>query len=527
MNSPHAHLTRRTTLKLSIAVLASVAVVSALASCSAGGPAASGTSSAHSGSSKTSASLTIDTSGYPASLDPGLQYDSNSYEVYRNIFDQLLSRNPTSHAITADIATSWKEITPTQWRFQIRPGVHFSNGQPLTAADVAYSITRILDPAFASPQSQNLSAISSAVGQGDTLTINTKFPSPTLLSYLTTLSVVPEAYVKKVGNTQFNLKPIGSGPYELESTSPGSQVVLGRNPHYWHGEPQVKTVTFRAVTNLASRVADLQSGKAQIVTALTSDSATQLKGSSAVRVLSTPTERVAQLKFNTLNGGPTNSLDVRKAISLAIDRTAIIKNLEGGFAASVNSPLTPLNLGYDPALPAYKFNPTRAKSLLKAAGAVGDTLVMPTSPSFEADVTQAIQQDLAAVGLKVSIVNSDQATYLKKVQSPQHNWGSLTFNNWSCSCLDADGVLYPQYLTGSVWTSFSNKTFDKLVTEARQTLDTAARKKDYAAALSILNDQVAAVGLFQYYALYGVSSNVQFTPDAQQDLFVADIHVTS
>ncbi len=94
-------------------------------------------------------------------------------------------------------------------------GIKFTNGDPLTGKDVAFSIERILDPNDASAQAVNFSAIAKATGTTSTVTITTKGASPTLLSYLTTLSIVPEAYVKKVGSKKFALNPIGSGPYEL------------------------------------------------------------------------------------------------------------------------------------------------------------------------------------------------------------------------------------------------------------------------------------------------------------------------
>lgn len=256
------------------------------------------------GSAPGSARLTADLASYPASLDPGLQYDTDSYSVYRNIFDQLLHRDAKTNKPVPWLATRWRQATPTTWVFTLRDGVRFSDGSPLTAADAAFSIERILDPKLGSQQNANFSAIASASGHGDTLTIRTKYPSPTLLTYLTTLSVVPEAYVKKVGNAQFNLRPMGSGPYAFVSAIPGSQVVLKRNESYWGHEPPIRQVTFRAVPSPASRVADLTSGKADIADSMTPDTAIQMKSASNLDVRSAPTERVSYLAFNTLKGDP-------------------------------------------------------------------------------------------------------------------------------------------------------------------------------------------------------------------------------
>jgi peptide/nickel transport system substrate-binding protein len=472
------------------------------------------------------AALTVDLASYPASLDPGQQYDTDSYSVYRNIFDQLLHRDPTTNKIVPWLATKWSQINATTWVFTIRDGVKFTDGTPLTAQDAAFSINRILDPSFASQQNANFSAISSATAAGQELTIRTKYPSPTLLTYLTTLSVVPMAYVQKVGNAQFNLKPIGSGPYAFVSDIPGSQVVLARNPNWWGAQPSIKDVTFRAVPDVASRVADLQSGKAQIASELTPDSANQIKGNSGMQVLSAPTERVSYLAFNTIDGGPTNNVNVRRAISLAIDYNSLVNNLEGGYAKRVNSVATPLNSGYATSLPDYGYNPTEAKSLLQQAGVEGQTVTMATSPSYDPQIVQDIQANLQDVGLKVQIENTDQATYLEKVQSPQHNWGSIRFGQWSCSCEDSDGTIYPLFRTGTVWSSYSNAQFDSLVDQARQTLDQNTRTSLYKQAYQLLDQDLPGIGLFQFVAIYGAAKNVGWKPDAQQSFFVADMKLS-
>jgi len=141
--------------------------------------------------------LTVDLQGDPATLDPGRQYDTNSYDVYRNIYDNLLHRNPQTSAIEAYVATAWKAVTPTEWHFTIRHDVRFHDGTPLVAADVEASLARILDRQFNSPQYANFSAIASVKATGpDTLTIITSRPYPVLLAQLVNLSIVSKAYVQ-------------------------------------------------------------------------------------------------------------------------------------------------------------------------------------------------------------------------------------------------------------------------------------------------------------------------------------------
>lgn len=469
------------------------------------------------------ATLTVDQANSPATLDPGKQYDTDSYAVYRNIFDQLLRRDPKTLKIVPWVAQSWTNSTPTTWDFKITPGIKFSNGQPLTAADVAFSIDRILDRSFASPQYANFSAIKTATASGDTVTVTTTAPSPTILSYLTTLSIVPEQYVKQVGDAQFNLQPVGSGPYKLSQWVQGSKVVLTANPDYWNGKPPYGEVAFRTVPADATRVADLQSGAADIALELTPDSATQLKGNAKAKIIATPTERVAYLAFNTLGPAPTDSVTVRQAIAYAIDYQALISTLEHGYAKPVKEVLAPDQFGYDSNVAGYQYDPSKAKQLLASSGDPHPTLIWDTSPAYPTSVVQAIQQQLNNVGFNVQISSTDQATYLKKVQSPTHDWGSIRYGIWSCSCLDADGTIYPLFHTGSIWSSYSNPQFDGAVDAARTTLDSAQRTNDYKTALQILQQDVPGIGLWQYYAIDGVNSNISWDPGPQETFFIPQI----
>jgi peptide/nickel transport system substrate-binding protein len=467
--------------------------------------------------------LTIDQANSPTTLDPGLQYDNDSYYVYRNIFDQLLHRNDTTLAVEPWIATSWKQTNPTTWVFQIRPGVKFSNGEALTGKDVAYSINRILAPSFASPQLSNFSAIASATGTATTTTIVTKSPSPTLLSYLTTLSIVPQAYVEKVGEKAFAVSPIGSGPYELSKWVQGSEVTLKANPTYWGAKPPYPTVEFRTVPSDAGRVADLESGAADIALNLTSDDQAQLQGNSSVKVVTNPTESVAYLALNVLGNTPTKNVKVRQAVADAIDYPALIKDLLGGDAKPVKEVLTPISFGYDASLSGFTYNPAKAKALLAASGDPHPSLTFPADPSYPTDVIQGIQADLEAVGMTVTIANTDAAAYLAKVQGPTHSWGSIRYGTWTCGCADADGTLEPLFHTGTIWSSYSNPAFDKDVDAARGTLNTAARKADYAKAFTVLQSDVAAIGLWQVYEISGVSKDIQWNPGPEESLFISQI----
>ncbi len=158
--------------------------------------------------------IVIDLSGEPASLDPHVQWNPASYYVYRNIFDNLLTRD-NEGKIVGQVAETWDQITDTTLKLTIREGVFFHDGEPLEPSDVVFSIKRIIDPEFGSPQLGQFNKIVDAVAEGNTVKIFTADPYPSLLAQLVKLSIVPEHIISKVGDSKFNDAPIGSGPYAI------------------------------------------------------------------------------------------------------------------------------------------------------------------------------------------------------------------------------------------------------------------------------------------------------------------------
>ncbi len=468
------------------------------------------------------ADLTIDLAADAATLDPQVQWDTDSYSIYRNIFDNLVTRD-VGGAIVPQVATAWRYTDDTTVVFDIRSGISFHDGSPLTPDDVVFSITRIIDPAFKSPQLSQYDQISAAEVTGPAqVTLHTKTPYPVLLAQLVKLSIVPKAAVQKLGDAGFNQHPVGSGPYKLRSWQHGVATTLEAVPTYWRGAPPFATVVFRAVPDVTTRVADLRAGRADLVRGLSPDDAEALKNERGVQVLTMPTERVAYLSINAV-AGPGTDVRVRRAIAMAIDRDTLIDALQQGYARPVKEVLTPANFGYTTDVPAWPFDPDAARKLVKEAGAEGAAVQFITSPVYDRRLNEAVQQMLADVGLKVDIVMMDQPSFLRRRQGPAADAGTLSQGRWSCACQDADGVIFPLFRTGSAWSKYSNPAFDALVDAARSTLDEAKRKQDYRDAFQILHDEVPGIGLFQDVAIYGASPHLKWTPTANEAMFVFDM----
>ncbi len=467
-------------------------------------------------------SLVVDLPGDVATMDPQVQWDTESYTVYRNIFDNLVTRNTTGE-IVPQVATAWRYTNDTTIVFDLRSDIVFHDGSKLTPEDVAFSIRRITDPAFKSPQLSQFDQITSAEVTGPAqVTVHTKSPYPALMAQLVKLSIVPKAYVEKVGDQKFNQEVIGSGPYKLKSWQRGVQSVLEANPAYWRGKPPFATVTFRAVPDTSTRIADLRTGRADITRGLSPDDAEALKTEKALQLLPVPTERIAYLFVNA-QAGPTKDKRVRQAIAMAIDRDTIITALQQGYAKPVNIVLTPANFGYVPDVAGWPFDQAKARALVKEAGATGAKLTFLTSPAYDRRLNEAVQQMLADIGLSVEITVIDQPTYLRRRQGTPEEAGALSQGRWSCACQDADGVIFPLFRSGSIWSKFANPEFDTEVDTARAILDPAKRLAHYRRAFEILREEVPGIGLFQDVAIYAARKELKWTPTANEAFFVMDM----
>jgi peptide/nickel transport system substrate-binding protein len=463
--------------------------------------------------------LIIDLVSEPSSLDPQKQWNPDSYYVYRNIFDNMLTRDDAGK-IVPQIATEWKYKSDTEIVFTIRDGVKFHDGTPLTPEDVAFSVNRIIDPKFASPQLGQFNKITSAEVTGDhEVTIKTDGAYPVLLAQLVKLSIVPKHVVEKVGDDAFNLAPVGSGPYKFEKWQRGVSVTLARNDDYWGDKGPFASAEFRAVPDAATRVADLQSGAADLVVTLDSDLAAQLKGSSTAKPLIALTERVAYIKLNpTL--APFTDVRVRQAVAHAIDKQGLVDGILGGFDKPADQMATPSHFGYVEGIKGNAYDPELAKKLIADAGVSGTHLAFATSPTFDQRIVQAIAQMLTDVGLPVDLQLTDMATYLKHVQSDPDKQPMISFGRWSCACQDVDGVLFPLLHSSSSWSSLRNPDIDKLLDTARNTLDEKARLDAYKKVSEFVASDVPLVPLYQAAAIYGAANGLKWQPTANESMFL-------
>ena len=351
----------------------------------------------------------------------------NTVLLWGNVTEGLVTTDDDGNVIP-ELAESY-ELMDDQvtWRFNLREGVTFHNGEPFNAEAVKFSLDRISGEEFGSLIANYFSAYASATVVDDyTVDIMTAQPSPDFLAVLTSAQIVPPAYTASYPNAQ-NDNPIGTGPYTFTSRS-ADRVVITKNADYWGGPPSgPDTVTGLTRPEVSSRVAGLAAGNEfEVALAIPADLIGEVPG-----VAYNAPSGTMMLWLNGYNG-ITQDPRVREAIVLAVDqegiRTAIIgadTSLSGQCQMAI-----PGNAGYNPNLADQGYDPDRAAQLIEEAGAVGGTLsfAVPTARyTGGEDIAEVVVDQLGAVGLNVDLVLSPYQEWLGSLFEPRESRAEMFF----------------------------------------------------------------------------------------------------
>src|SRR6185437_2850267 len=260
-------------------------------------------------------------SGDVSKFDPHFSTSSNDVRVSFNIFDNLVSRHPDGK-LYPSLATEWKLEGQTTWRFKLRQGVKFHNGDPFTSADAKYSIERTYDPGAKTMVATVLATIERVEAPDpSTLVITTKKPDPLLPARLA-----------------FNAKPVGTGPVRFTSWVKDDRAVLDASPDYWGGKIDMDRWIMRPIPETAPRIAALLKGEVDAITQLPPDQEDRVAANAATRVAGALYAGLYVLAVNSKRPPLDNPL-VKQALSLAIDREAIVKELWRGRGIVPNGPI--------------------------------------------------------------------------------------------------------------------------------------------------------------------------------------------
>jgi peptide/nickel transport system substrate-binding protein len=491
------------------------ALLIALVIAAAGAPA-----SAQPAKPKTGGTLTIGRPTDAISLDPHKATTAPEVWVYGNIIETLVTLDEKMQVRPA-LAERWERVNDRTLRFHLRRGVTFHDGTPFNAAAVKFTIERVINPKTPARGRSWLGPVTGAnVVDDHTVDILTSSPFGPLLNHLTMVFVVgivsPDA-VKKYGD-DFGRNPVGTGPFRFEEWKSNQSITLVRNDRYWGAKPYVDRVVFRVIPEEGARTIAYDRGDLDVLLRAAPVELERLRHDKKTQVNETPGLRIVYVGLNS-GMPPLDDVRVRRALAHAIDVRGINQYVVENAMLPARSVIAPMVFGFkDTQLPEkYAYDPERAKKLLAEAGwtAGGDGVLRKAGKPLELtfwasegrdlkdrEISEAVLAQLTKLGIKVNFQRMEWGAYLNalRVEKPPFNLFTL---GWVTMTGDSDFGLYATFHSANVpphgtqYQYYRNPDVDRLLDEARTSLDPATREKDYGRALELITNDVSWIPIYQ------------------------------
>jgi peptide/nickel transport system substrate-binding protein len=498
-------------------VLTACCTVGVLAACASGGPSSAtgngGSSSAGVGTPVKAGNLVFANPQDAQSLDESTVFDNNSIWIIEQITQPLFTVTSSGKSVQPWLATGYT-VSKDQlaYTLSLRKGVKFSDGATMTSKDVQFSLEQTM------AASQGWGYIDSAIKSvqapsPDTVVVNLKYKWAPILADLALFAngIVPDNYGGKSA-TAFYAAPVGTGPFKFDYWHKGSALKLVRNTYYWQpGKPYLDSVTWTDVPNDNTRQLQVTGGQAQIDQFPAWSTVAQLKANPAVQLSLFPSTETTYLAFNE-HVRPFQDVNVRRAISYAVDREALVKAVVFGNGQPANSLFPPQVPYYDANSGGLQHNVAAAKAALAKSSVpkgFSTVLTVPSGNSDYATIATILQSELKPLGINVSIQTLDPNTANGNFQSGKYD---MSFSLWTMDIPDPDELatfgLDPTSGSKSFFTFYSNPTVVKAVHGAEVTTDSTARQADYnTAQTQAARDAFMAFLYYSPYA-YAQSANV-------------------
>ncbi|HLH24325.1 MAG TPA: ABC transporter substrate-binding protein [Chloroflexota bacterium] len=438
--------------------------------------------------------------------NPYSQSGGDITNAWQSIFQGLV-RMTNERTYEPLVAERWEAVAPTTWRFHIRPGIRFSDGSPLTAADVKHSI---VDRALDDPDSTRRSSISTVQDATvvDDLTVDvvTKVPNATLLGQLATIPITSKALYDRVGKEAADRQPVSAGPYVLHELVPDQRLVMRKNPYYWGDITSAPDeVVIRWLKEPMVALTALLSGEVDMTAPLPPNLTPQLTGN--VRAIQAPSGFLYFMGLGAV--GPLTNKTVRQAINYAVDKDAIINGILKGNAQRADVPLIDTSIGYAPDVtPRYEYDPARARQLLAQAGypdGFAMDLYHPVGRfTNDVDIAAALAAQLGQVGIQVTLKPTETSTFLTQSLA-----GAYPAFLYGAGAIDEPTRYLFQFFhqSGRALSGWHSAEVDRLLEAQIAEFDPAKRDALLRELQAALNDEAPAVWLLSFTNTIGISNH--------------------
>lgn len=462
--------------------------------------------------------LVVGHTGDSISLDPANTTDMDSMRVTINIFETLVKYEKVGREIIPGLAVNWKSSEDGLiWTFHLRENVKFHDNTVLDAQAVVFNFQRWMD--INSPYHDGQFSywnyvfggfpgfIKSVTALSDSV-VEIRLSKP-YAPFLSTLAMPvfsiesPEA-IRKYGKEVYK-HPVGTGPFCFKSWDPGKSIVLTRNDNYRGIPAKVDELEFRVIPSSKERLEQLKQGNIQIADNLGPDDVVEIQNDERLQLFLRPCFNIGYIAMNNQKP-PFGDRQVRTAISYAVDKEELIKEIFEDTAKPAKTLITPLLSGYNEGIEPIEYNITKAKQLLSKAGypnGFKTTLWVMNRPRNyfpkPLETAEYIKKSLAKVNIKVTIKTFDWDEYLNRIRNGEHEMALI---GWTGDNIDPDNFLYTLLSSenakpglASNYSFYKNSEVDTLLTQARQTNDIVFRKNLYRRLLEVVNYDMPALPL--------------------------------
>lgn len=482
-------------------------------------------------------------------LDPHGSNDVPSSNVRNNIYDTLVYQTPELELVPS-LAKSWEQLDELTWVFELRDDVVFHDGSKFNAEVVKANFDRVLDPLVGSARSFLFSVITDVeVLDEYKVQIKTEYPFAPLLAHLAhdgggmlskeaiekdyenafkeagvsreELEALKdedeEEYEEKLAIVQetlgqyVTLNPAGTGPFKLESRTPGEQLTLARFDDHWGEKAKADKITFKVVGERSTRIAEIEAGTSHIIDNIGSENVEQLEANENVTVHYQDSVSLNYIGFN-MNKEPFDNKLVRQAISWAIDGNVIVDGILDGYGLAAKGPLAPDVFGYDESIEGIGYDIDKAKELLAEAGYADGfkTTIWTNDNADRVYIAEYVQQALKELNIEVEIQELEWGTYLDRTANGEHDMFIL---GWSTVTADADYGLYALFHSSAHGDTgnrsfMSNDELDDLLDKGRAEIDPEKRFEYYYRAQEIIVDEAPMVFINHTQYLNAYSNEV-------------------
>ncbi|KAJ04258.1 ABC transporter substrate-binding protein [Sulfitobacter mediterraneus] len=487
-------------------------------------------------------SVTIGLTSDPSHLYPLAGEELSSNIMYYHLYDPLVKR-AGDLSFGPGLAESWENVDETTWRFKLRDGVTFHNGNAFTASDVVFTVEKARE----SIRPDLVANIASITAVDDTtVEITTPKPYAVLPNDLAELLILDEEYTTATGDTDMDLKPMGTGPYMLDQWIKEEKLVLKAFDGYWAGAPKIKEVTFRPITNPATRTAALLTGEVDVIQDLAVRDVDRVKKEGGFSVITRPSLLNVVLAMDmreespTIEGkNPMTDQRVRAAIAQAIDVDAINKIVMNGLATPSDQYVPSSHIGHVDGMnfrEMYPLDIDGAKALMAEAGyADGFTMTLDATNNRyvnDAQIAQALASMLAKIDIDLQLNIMPKSNFWGYIRVPTEN-SSFIMSGWDVPSGDAGSMYgalfysrgkkdgYGQVNRGS----YSNAEMDALVDQADSTPKIEERDALLQQATKILMADVPMIPLHYEQDIYAARDGVMLEPRVDKFLWAYDMDV--